>query len=146
MINSQDLSTIPLFVKFSDEEREEIASITTQKRFLRDSLIYRQTDPCGELFVIQKGEVKITRVIRENQGDIFGRISFIDGKEHTASAVSITDSVIFIINKTGFDKLAHKDPVLGRKMLMSIILSSCGTIRKRSSKIKDLGKYITSRG
>jgi CRP-like cAMP-binding protein len=153
-ISKEDLATIPCFSQLSDMEREKVASVTTKKQFSKDDLVFNKNDSGGQLFFVHQGEVKISRVIREHQaqtlsvvkpGDFFGVVSFIDGKERSVSAVCNADSVVFIIDKTGFDELSRQDPATGLKILKIFSPIICSYLRKTNSKIKDLDNYVTSR-
>lgn len=152
MVTKEDLEKIPLFSGFGDAEREEIASVTERKELLPDTPVFSETDPGGKLYIVYKGEVKITRLIREQEqqtlnklqdGDFFGGVSFIDGSEHSASAVCTTDSVIFTINKSDFDKLSEKNPMMGIKILQTLILSICSYLRKMNEKFYDMVQYVS---
>jgi CRP-like cAMP-binding protein len=152
MVTKEDLEKIPLFSSFSDAEREEMAFITEKKELLRDAPVFNQTDPGGKLCIVHKGEVKITRTIRQQEqhtllvkksGDFFGGISLIDGKERSACATCVTDTEIFIIDKTDFDELARKNPLLGIKLLKHITLSICFYLRTMNDKFHDMVKYVS---
>jgi len=152
MVTKKDLEKIPFFSEFNDAEREEIASVTEKKELLPDTPVFSQTDPGGKLYIVYKGEVKISRVIRESEeqvltklkdGDFFGGISFIDGSQHSASAMSTTDSVIFIIHKSEFDKLSEKNPMLGMKLLKLLTHSICSDLRKMNEKFYDMVQYVS---
>jgi CRP-like cAMP-binding protein len=152
MVTKEELEKIPLFSEFSDAEREVVASVVEKKELLPDTLIFGETDPGGKLYIVYKGEVKITRVIREREqqvlnklqdGEFFGGVSFIDGSDHSASAVCTTDSVIFTIKKSDFDKLTEKDPILGIRILKHLIFSICSYLRKMNEKFYDMVQYVS---
>lgn len=152
MVTKEDLKKIPLFSELSDTEREELASVTEKKKLLPDIPIFSETDPGGKLFIVYKGEVKISRVIREHEeqtltrlkdGDFFGGVSFIDGSEHSASAVCTTDSVILTIDKNDFDKISEKNPMMGLKILRLLIRSICSYLRKMNQKFYDMVQYVS---
>lgn len=152
MVTKEDLSAINLFSQFSDAEREKLASITKRAEFLRGSCIYRQDGSGGQLFIVYKGEVRITRLLREQQmqtlavlknGDFFGAVSLIDGKEHSATATCISDSVVFTINKPDFDKLAQENPALGIEMLKLLSSRISFFVRTMNSKFIDMVQYVS---
>ncbi len=155
MIDKKELSGIPLFAELSEAECEEIAGITDKKQFVKDDVISEQNGPSGQLFVVKGGEVKLVRVIRDNQqqtlgklrsGEFFGRLSFIDGQHHHASVISITDSVILTINGSDFDELARNNPALAQKILIPITATLCSYLRMLNSKVNDLTEYVTLTG
>ncbi len=152
MVNKEDLARIPLFSQLSDAEREKVVSITKKMEFLRDNYIFNQDGSGGQLFIVHKGEVKITRLIREHHeqtlavlrnGDFLGAVSLIDGKEHSASAVCTADSVIFTIYKADFDKLAQEDTALGLKILKLLTTEVGSFLRTMNSKFIDMVQYVS---
>ncbi len=152
MVEKEDLAAIPIFSDLNETEREKIAAITEEKEFLKNASIISQTSPSGQLFIVQKGEVKITRLIRDQQeqtlavlkdGDFFGGVSFVDGQKHSASAVCTADSVIFVISKTDFDKLTEEDPVLGVRLVKHLTLSICNYLRTMNIKFYDMVQYVS---
>lgn len=152
-ITKDDLATILALSQLSNMEKDKVASITTQKQYSKNDLVFNKNESGGHLFFVHQGEVKISRVIREHQaqtlsvvkpGDVFGVVSFIDGKDYSVSAVCSTDSVVFIMDRTGFSELARQDPATGIKILRILSPIICSYIRTTNSKIKDLDNYITS--
>jgi len=152
-VRAKDLQALPIFFRLSEVEREIIAPITQKKYFIKDEIIFNQGQPGGQLFVLSKGEVKVTRVIRErhNQtlaqlksGDIFGEETLICGDEHTTSVVCTADSEIFVIKKTDFDRIARENPVLATKVLNTVTHSLCSELKKIKAKICDMVNYVTS--
>ncbi len=148
----EDLAAMPLFGGISGEGLEKIASITGKKSFLCGTPIFSQSDPGGTLFLLHKGMVKLTRLIRANQlqilsihekGDFFGDVSFISNDKHSTSAVCTTDSEISIISKEDFDKLAQQDPALAIKTFKFISISICSRLRAKTTKVSDMVKYIS---
>lgn len=149
--NKKDFSaTIPL-PDISSAERKKIASITNKIKFSKGTFVFRQNTPGDQLFLLHKGLVVITRMIREDQaqiisthknGEFFGETTFIEGKKHPASAFCTSDSTISIISKKDFDRLAQEDPVLGIKILKQINHSLCSKLRSVDDKVKKMGEYV----
>jgi CRP-like cAMP-binding protein len=166
-VRAEDLQALPIFFRLCEAERKIIAPITQKKYFIKDEIIFNQGQPGGQLFVLSKGEVKVTRVIRErhNQtlaqlksgdifgeetlaqlksGDIFGEETLICGDEHTTSVVCTADSEIFVIKKTDFDRIARENPVLATKILNTVTHSLCSELKKIKARICDMVNYVTS--
>jgi CRP-like cAMP-binding protein len=152
MIDTEELSGIPLFAELNEAEREEIATIVDKKEFLKDNIISGQNGSSGQLFVVKEGEAKVVREIRDNQhqtmgklksGEFIGRLSFIDGQKHPTKVVSTTDSVVLSISRNDFNELARKNPTLCRKILIPITATLCSYLRMLNSKVNDLTEYVT---
>ncbi len=152
MVSNESLAEISIFSDLNETDREKIAAITQKKEYLKDTSIISQTSPGGQLFIVRKGEIKITRFIRENQeqtltvlksGDFFGSLSFVDGQTYSASAVCVADSVVFVIDKSDFDELSDKNPVLGINILKRLTLSICSYLRTMNIKFYDMVQYVS---
>ena len=152
MVNKEDLAEIPIFSHVDEAGREKIASIIEKRKFLRGTPIFNLASSGKQLFIIHKGEVKITRLIRDRQeqtlalvknGDFFGALSFVGGGEYSASAVCTVDSVIFVIDKADFDKLSREDPLLGINILKHLTFSICSHLRTMNDKFSDMVQYVS---
>ena len=154
MVSNSDLEAVPLFLKLSDAERKIITSVTSKQEYLKDDIIINENSPGGTLFVVKEGEVKITRLARVNNvqnlatvksGEFFGGISLIDNEKYSASAVCVTDCMIFQISNTDFNELANKHPLLGIKILNYICIENCLQLRTINTKILGMVEYIGQR-
>ena len=152
MVSKENLAEIAIFSDLNEADRDKIAAISQRKEYLKDTSIISQVSPGGQLFMVHKGEIKIIRSVREKQeqtltvlrsGDFFGGVSFVDGKMHSASAVCIADTVVFIIDKDDFDQLSEKDPVLGVNILKRLTLSLCAYLRTMNLKFYDMVQYVS---
>jgi CRP-like cAMP-binding protein len=81
-------------------------------------MIFSEAQPGQELYIIQKGSVKITKIVNDNevllavlkQGDIFGEMSLIENKPRSASAIAFEDSVLLAVNKENFQRMVQTQP------------------------------------
>ena len=93
-----------------------------QQEFTRaypgDTMIFAESMPGQELYIIQKGNVKITKFVNGNevllavlkQGDIFGEMSLIENKPRSASAIAFEDSVLLAVNRDNFKRMVTTQP------------------------------------
>ncbi|MFP4636914.1 MAG: Crp/Fnr family transcriptional regulator [Spirochaetaceae bacterium] len=88
------------------------------REYPKDTMIFAETMPGRELYIIQKGSVKITKIVNDNevllavlrQGDIFGEMSLIENKPRSASAIAFEDSVLLAVNKENFERMVQTQP------------------------------------
>ncbi len=88
------------------------------RTYPRDTMVFCETMPGRELYIIQKGSVKITKIVNDNevllavlkQGDIFGEMSLIENKPRSASAVAFDDAVLLAVNKENFERMVATQP------------------------------------
>ena len=88
------IDIVPIFHSLTEEEKLEIATITTDKTFEKAEMIYSAGDQVEKLFVIHTGHVKISRVSptgKEQVIRILGPGEFM-GELALFSTVEITDN------------------------------------------------------
>ncbi len=84
----------------------------------KDTMIFSETMPGKELYIIQKGSVKITKIVNENEvllavlkpGDIFGEMALIENKPRSASAIAFEDATLLAVNKENFARMVKSQP------------------------------------
>jgi CRP-like cAMP-binding protein len=84
----------------------------------KDSMLFAEGEPGDELYIIQKGSVKITKIVDNNEvllavlksGDIFGEMSLLESKPRAASAVAYEDCVVLAVNKANFERMIGTSP------------------------------------
>ncbi len=84
----------------------------------KDTMVFSEGQPGQELYIIQKGSVKITKIVDNNevllavlkQGDIFGEMSLIENKPRSASAIAYDDAVLLAVNRENFVSMVSTQP------------------------------------
>lgn len=76
-----------------------------------------------ELFIIQSGSVKITRVINNDEvilsllrpGDIFGEMAILESEPRSASAITFENTTLMVIHQQNFEGMSATQPqIIGR--------------------------------
>lgn len=88
------------------------------RTYPKDTMIFAETMPGKELYIIQKGSVKITKIADDNeqllavlkQGDIFGEMALIENKPRSASAIAFEDATLLAVNKENFSRMVTSQP------------------------------------
>lgn len=121
---------------------EFIQSRELGKLFLEGEVIFRQGDPTGNFYIVQKGRVCLTResstgeIMRAflGDGEIFGIASaFTVNRERFATATALVDSVVLTIDEKVFISRLHQDPSIAFRL-----------IRHLSQRLFDLGRDLAS--
>lgn len=102
-----------------------IASQNLSRTFQDGSMIMIEHEPGVELYIIQSGKVKITKVVNDNEvllavlnpGDIFGEMSLLENKPRSASAVAFGNVSTLAINKQNFEAMVQAQPQLAVKLI-----------------------------
>jgi len=99
------------------------------KIYSDNEVICREGEPGSVMYVIQSGEIKITKksetgkdlkVATLKSGDFFGEMSLFDKLPRSATATALGDAQILSIDKKKFFKTIDRDPTLVFKMLESM--------------------------
>ena len=89
-----------------------------------NTMIFCEYEPGHELYIIQSGKVKITKIVNEEvllavlkPGDIFGEMAILDNKPRNASAISFGTVSLLAINKLNFEGMVQAQPQLASKLI-----------------------------
>jgi len=107
-----------------DEKSNEVSRFYT-----KDSIIFCEGEPGEELFIIQKGSVKIVKINDNNEillavlksGDIFGEMALLESKPRAAGAVAYEDCQLMAVNRANFEHMIKTQPQLITRL--TILLS-----------------------
>ena len=88
------------------------------RAYPKDTMIFSENMPGKEMYIIQKGSVKITKIVNDSevllavlrQGDMFGEMSLIESKPRSASAIAFEDAVLLAVNKENFARMVQTQP------------------------------------
>jgi len=94
----------PMFAKFG-------------KRFPTNTVLFREGDRGEEMFIIQSGKVKISKKIRGvektlatlEKGEFFGEMAILNDKPRSASAETIEDCDMLVIDRKTFETLLRSN-------------------------------------
>lgn len=97
---------------------------TMNRTYHDNEMIFSESEPGEELFIIQTGKVKITKIVKDEillavlkPGDIFGEMALLDNKARSASAISFGETKVLAINRTNFETLVQIKPQIATKLI-----------------------------
>ncbi|MCL2764869.1 MAG: cyclic nucleotide-binding domain-containing protein [Treponema sp.] len=90
------------------------------RAFKKDQIVFCEGEPGDELFIIQRGSVKIIKITDNKeillavlkQGDIFGEMALLESKPRAAGAVAYEDCQLMAVNKENFQQMIKSQPQL----------------------------------
>ncbi len=95
-------------------------------RYYRDGqLIFSEHEPGNELFIIQQGKVKITKLVDNNEvllavlkeGDIFGEMAILENKPRSASAIAFGNVKVAVVKKDNFEAMVKARPEIATRII-----------------------------
>ncbi len=137
------LRNVPLFRGLAAHDLERIAELMVPKKFKRNNLIIFEDDLGQNLFIIERGRVKVSGISNEGgeaifailgDGDIFGELSILDGLARSATVTSIEDVELWVLNRNQFLDLLDKYPSIAIELLREL----ASRLRKSDAQIKSL--------
>lgn len=127
------IGEVPIFGLLDDEEREALAQMMNSRDFKQGETVFHYGDPGGEIFILRSGHVELfvestdgeKIVLAENeQGDVIGELSFLDGGPRTATAIAREDTQMLCLDRVRLLDFIDQHPhaamdvltVIGRRL------------------------------
>lgn len=88
------------------------------RKFAQNETIYKEGDAADTCFLVQEGRVRLVKRIRSadrsltvlKPGDLFGEDALLSKSTRTASAVSLTDSMVLALDRATFGVMLSGNP------------------------------------
>ena len=150
-MEAQFLRNVSLFQSLSAEELKPQARMTIARTFSKDSAIILAEEEGDTLFIIKKGQVKVSIVSEDGRevilsmlgdGAVFGELSLLDGKPRSANVIATKDTVLIMLRRQDFLQLMHKVPQIAIELLAEL----ASRLRRTDRQIEGLALLdVTSR-
>jgi len=123
------LRSVPLFASLDDDAARELRSLLSDKTVPQNTRLFRQGEKGDAMYLIESGRVRIS--IRDEddaevilaelaQGDFFGEMSIIDGRQRSADAKVIEDAQLAILSRDSFLSFVRTNPDVALEMLSAL--------------------------
>ena len=117
--NAEMLAGVPFFALLRDEERAALAERLDLELHRAGETIFRTGDPGGRAYVVRTGSVEIyvktptgEKIVLETvgAGDFFGELSLLDGGSRSATAVTMEDVEVLVVDRGDLDEFLALRP------------------------------------
>ncbi len=96
-----------------------------KRSYPNNTMICCEHEPGTELYILQSGSVKITKIIDNKEvllavlkdGDIFGEMALLENKPRSASAISYGNTNLMAVNKDNFNSMITSQPQLIARLI-----------------------------
>ena len=123
------LRSVPLFASLDDDAARDLRNLLSEKTVPQNTRLFRQGDTGDAMYLIESGRVRIS--IRDDdkqeltlaelaQGDFFGEMSIIDGRQRSADAQVIEDSRLAVLSREAFLMFVRTKPDVALEMLSAL--------------------------
>ncbi len=139
----QVLRRSALFARLGDSEIDALLADATVARYAQGDQIVAKGDPGNSMMAVLKGRVTISApspdgrqvvltVMRD--GEVFGEIALIDGKERTADVTAASDCEILVVPRRSLLALLDRRPDVGLDLMVVL----CERLRHTNEQVEDL--------
>jgi len=123
------LRSVPLFSSLDDDAARDLRNLLSEKTVPQNTRLFRQGDTGDAMYLIESGRVRIS--IRSDdkqeltlaelaQGDFFGEMSLIDGRQRSADAHVIESARLAVLSRDAFLSFVRKKPDVALEMLSAL--------------------------
>ena len=151
MINAADLKAVPFFQELSEDELKKLAQVMEERTFKKGEIIFNEGEEGKALYLLIDGEVEVVKTMKGwyketlavfKRGRLFGELSFLSGKNHSALARTTQDVKVYVLTKDQYDKLEKNDPVITQKIMKVIALTLSTALQKMNERFLHMVNYI----
>jgi uncharacterized membrane protein len=125
----ESLRSVPLFASLDDQAATELRSLLTSKQVSAGKLLFHKGDSGDALYLIESGRVRIS--IRDEdgnevtlaelaQGDFFGEMALIDGRQRSADAKVFEEARLAVLSRKAFLSFVRSSPDVALVMLSAL--------------------------
>lgn len=133
----------PLFARLGDHDTDAILAHARVARYAEGDQIVAKGDPGDSMMAVLKGRVSVSApsddgrtvvltIMRE--GDVFGEITLLDGKERTADVTALSDCEVLVVPRRSLLSLLERRP----ELCIDLMLVLCERLRRTNEQVEDL--------
>src|SRR6266851_3663120 len=120
------IRSVPLFASLRDDAAQELATLLSNREVPSGTPLFRAGDKGDAMYLIQRGRIRIAVSDEDGreivlaelaQGDFFGEMAIIDGKQRSADATVIEDARLSVLSREDFLRFIHENPAVALEML-----------------------------
>ena len=98
------------------------------RNYPKDTMIFSECQSGQDMFIIQSGQVKISKVVDDNEvilavlqkGDFFGEMALLENKPRSASAIAHEYCVLMAVNRKNFDQMVATQAQLITRLTITL--------------------------
>jgi CRP/FNR family transcriptional regulator, cyclic AMP receptor protein len=124
------LQSLPLFKGLTKEQVCQIAQHMRRRTFASGVVLFHQDMPGLTLYLVEEGWVRIYSIGQSGQelthnifgsGDFFGELSLLDQKHHSATAVTLAPTVVWLLPRADLNDCMERYPSVNRAMMHLLV-------------------------
>jgi CRP/FNR family transcriptional regulator/CRP/FNR family cyclic AMP-dependent transcriptional regulator len=144
------LAKYPPFKTFDGTDLTALGTVGEEKAYKKDETIFEEDSKGDSMYVIKSGAVKIIKKVKNqentiavlNPGEFFGEMALLDGQPRSAAVRATTDSEVYMISLTGYQKLRSDNPHTALKLMDIIIKVLSNRLRQANKNLEVISFWI----
>ena len=138
----QLLRSSPLFSHLADSDADAILAEARVVRYPEGAQIFAKGDPGNSMMAVLHGRVTISNpsadgrqlvVTMFHEGDVFGEIALLDGKERSADATATSDCELLVVPRRSVLRLLEHRP----EVCVELMVVLCERLRRTNEQVED---------
>ncbi len=129
----------PLFSGLESAQLLELLPHLSLVKMGPDTTLFTEGDQGDALYVVLTGRVSIRRDLKSGafhelaelgDGAVFGEMAILDGSERMAGAVAVAETIVAVLPRSTFERLAAEHAPLVQPLLRSMSTTLCSRLRE----------------
>jgi len=154
MVEPAVLRDMTFFADLTDEELSVLSTVIRRQDFKLGETVFKDSEDGQSIYVLKKGEVKACKTAPGGElftltimkdGDIFGEMSFLDGRPRSATIVAVSDIETYVMDKADFETLVDTHPRIIYKILKNIVFTIHSIVRGMNARYVEMVNYMWGR-
>ncbi len=142
-LSIHSLLGVPIFKDLKDGELEEILSAAVQRKVPAETYIFYQEDPAGNMYLMERGKVKISQTAPDGQqvilhildsGQVFGLGAFSPGMVYPGDALTLEECSLLVWDHEALVRLTLRHPQLALNALKWM----AGRVHELQERVREL--------
>jgi CRP/FNR family transcriptional regulator, cyclic AMP receptor protein len=155
MMDTASFQKIYLFQDLEESELRQVLDRTCCREFPAGAVIIQEGDPGDSLFIMQTGEVEITKQLtlvldedtpkervmirlKAENGVYFGEMALLESENRSATVTALTDCSLLELHQKDFLDLIEQNPTMGVKLLLRLSQLLSQHLRKTNQDVVKL--------
>ena len=123
------LRSVPLFASLDDNAATELRSLLTIKNVSAGTQLFHKGESGDAMYLIESGRIRISITDDDSkevtlaelaQGDFFGEMALIDGRQRSADAKVYEDGRLAVLSRPAFLSFVRSSPDVALEMLAAL--------------------------
>jgi uncharacterized membrane protein len=125
-ITLESIRSVPLFASLNDEAARELFTLLQSRNVPSGTSLFRAGDKGDSMYLIDGGLVRIAVTDEDKkeivlaelaEGDFFGEMAIIDGKQRSADATVVEDARLYVLAREDFLRFINRNPAVALELL-----------------------------